>query len=66
LNEKLSFVLQVVEQWVGNSGLGRLDEDERGVSEKLFWDGLVVNNGQKKTDMVTVGRYGGDDAARSR
>ena len=67
LHEKLDFVLQVVEQWEQNGGLGRLDGDEDGyrmAGEKLEWVGLAVRDGAKKVDRVTVGRYGGDDAVR--
>ncbi|KAI7209792.1 Pkinase-domain-containing protein [Hortaea werneckii] len=68
LQEKLDFVLQVVEQWERNEGLGRLDGDEDGYrmagGEKLEWMGLAVRDGAKKVDRVTVGRYGGDDAVR--
>lgn len=59
LAEKLAFVQDVVAQWVANSGLGRLDEDVDG--EKLYWEGLTVRDSLKKTDRVTVGRYGGDE-----
>jgi hypothetical protein len=62
LAEKLGFVLQVVENWVRNRGLGRLDEDEDVESEgKLYWEGLMVKDGgARKMDRVTVGRFGGD------
>ena len=68
MQEKLDFVLQVVEQWERNEGLGRLDGDQDGYrmaeGEKLEWMGLAVRDGAKKVDRVTVGRYGGDDAVR--
>lgn len=57
--EKLKFVLEVVSQWIGNGGLGKLDEDNG--SEKLYWEGLCVKDGARKVDRVTVGRYGGDE-----
>ena len=63
LSEKLTFVLSVVGQWIANRGLGRLDED--GVGEKLYWEGLMVKDGARKMDRVTVGRYGGDEPLRS-
>ena len=60
--EKLKFVLDIVGQWISNGGVGRLDEDEeRG--EKLYWEGLMVKDGARKVDRVTVGRYGGDGVA---
>ncbi|KAK4498716.1 hypothetical protein PRZ48_009226 [Zasmidium cellare] len=59
LSQKLEFVLDVVSQWVGNEGLGRLDEDEGG--EKLYWEGLTVRDQNvRKVERVTVGRFGGD------
>lgn len=64
LSEKLQFVHDVVQQWIGNAGLGRLDEDEDGKGargEKLYWEGLMVKDGARKMDRVTVGRYGGDE-----
>lgn len=61
LQQKLEFVLNVVSQWVGNSGLGRLDEDETECGEKLYWEGLSVKDGNvRKVERVTVGRFGGD------
>ena len=62
LPDKLRFVLQVVEQWIVNDGLGKLDE--AGVSEKLGWEGPAVRDGARKGDRVTVGRCGGDDSVR--
>ena len=65
IHEKLSFVLDVVKQWINNGGLGRLDEDNDrkrdGPVEKLYWEGLMVRDGARKLDRVTVGRYGGDE-----
>lgn len=58
--EKLQFVLDVVEQWERNRGLGRLDADA-GSDCKLYWEGLCVKDGARKVDRVTVGRYGGDE-----
>lgn len=65
LPQKLAFVLRVVEQWISNAGLGRLDADEgaEAIGEKLYWEGLTVKDGARKVDRVTVGRYGGDDVA---
>jgi len=64
LADKLAFVLRIVEQWIANAGLGKLDEDvdevERGTRGKLYWEGLMVKDGSRKVDRVTVGRYGGD------
>jgi len=60
--DKLAFILQVVEQWIGNAGLGRLDEAGSGEG-KLYWEGLMVKDGARKVDRVTVGRYGGDDVS---
>ena len=56
---KLAFIQDVVSQWIGNKGLGRLDEDEGGT--KLSWQGLTVKENKTKVDRVTVGRYGGDE-----
>lgn len=54
-------MLDVVSQWVGNSGLGRLDEDEGDGGEKMYWGGLSVKDGNvRKVERVTVGRFGGD------
>ena len=64
LVEKLGFVRDVVGQWVRNGGLGRLDEDESGKGERLYWEGLCVRDGAKKMDRVTVGRLGGDEVGR--
>ena len=62
LQEKLAFVLDVVRQWIGNGGLGRLDEDFGG--ERLYWEGLCVKESGRgaKMERVTVGRFGGDDS----
>ena len=62
LQEKLEFVLSVVEQWISNDGLGRLDEGSNG--EKLYWEGLMAKGVARKVDRVTVGRYGGDEVVR--
>lgn len=63
MTEKLGFILQVVGQWIAHGGLGHLDEDtDQG--EKLYWEGLMVKDGARKVDRVTVGRYGGDEAGR--
>ncbi|KAF2717429.1 kinase-like protein [Polychaeton citri CBS 116435] len=61
LGEKLSFVLQVVEQWIDHRGLGKVDEDERR-GERLCWEGMSVKDNARKVDRVTVGRFGGDEA----
>jgi hypothetical protein len=64
--EKLKFVRDIVGQWISNGGIGRLDGDEdcRGEKgEKLYWEGLMVKDGARKVDRVTVGRYGGDGVA---
>ena len=67
MGEKLSFVLRVVEQWVGNGGLGRLDEDDGAMAtgKGLLWEGIGVREGAKKSDRITVGRHGGDEAGKS-
>lgn len=66
--EKLGFVRDLVQQWISNGGLGRVDEDtesgDGSRGEKLYWEGLTVKDGQRKMDRVTVGRYGGDEVAR--
>ena len=63
--EKLKFVLDVVSQWIDNGGMGRVDEDGdclgEGRGEKLYWEGLMVKDGARKFDRITVGRYGGDE-----
>ncbi|KAF2766899.1 Pkinase-domain-containing protein [Teratosphaeria nubilosa] len=73
VGEKMAFVLKVVQQWVRNGGLGRLDGDEdcagfEGTRENLEWEGVVVREGAggvgKKVDRVTVGRCGGDEVVR--
>lgn len=58
LARKLQFVAEVVGQWIGNEGLGRLDWERGG--EKLYWEGMMVKDQARKTDRVTVGRLGGD------
>lgn len=66
VKSKLDFVLQVVQQYITNEGLGRLDEDAgvgSGVDD-LCWNGLTVKDGSKKVDRVTVGRFGGDEGIR--
>ncbi|QIW95414.1 hypothetical protein AMS68_000932 [Peltaster fructicola] len=60
--EKLEFVLEAVAQWIDNGGLGCMDEHEGG--NKLSWEGLMVKEGVKKMDRVTVGRTGGDLAPK--
>lgn len=71
---KLAFVRDVVSQWVGNGGLGRLDGDAdvvgfagasgggRGEKKggKLYWEGMMVKDQARKIERVTVGRLGGD------
>ena len=67
LAEKLTFVLSVIENWIGNGGLGRLSENEDGEADggkSLEWEGLMVKDVARKGDRVTVGRYGGDEAAK--
>ena len=60
LAEKLAFILEVVKQWIIHDGMGRSDEDEHGRDGKLYWEGLMVKDGARKIDRVTVGRCGGD------
>lgn len=62
LVEKLGLIVEIVGQWIDNGGLGRMDEDEGG--RRLSWDGLMVQNGQRRSDRVTVGRHGGDISNR--
>lgn len=65
MSDKLSFILSVVDQWISNGGLGRLDDDRGdGCGEKLYWEGLMVKDGARKLDRVTVGRYGGDEGPK--
>lgn len=62
LQEKLNFLQQVVGQWAGNEGLGKLDEDFVEGSEKLVWRGMAVRDqNARKVERVTVGRRGGDE-----
>lgn len=56
--QKLEFLLMVLDQWLEGGGLGR---SLSGSSEPLQWDGLWVKDHAKKVDWVTVGRYGGDE-----
>lgn len=60
LAEKLELIVEVVSQWIDNGGLGRMDEDDGG--ERLSWEGLTVQDGQRRADRMTVGRHGGDRA----
>lgn len=55
--EKLSFLLQVLDQWVGGGGLGCAQDTD----DRLQWEGLWVKDHSKKVDWVTVGRHGGDE-----
>lgn len=55
--EKLEFLLQVMDQWLEGGGLGRAPEG----SDKLQWNGLWVKDHAKKVDWITVGRSGGDE-----
>lgn len=62
VKEKLDFVLRVVNQWIANGGMGRLNDDEgEGRGRELSWDGLGAKAAAKH-GVVTVGRYGGDIA----
>jgi len=54
--QKLEFLVHVLEQWIGGGGLGCAEVDE-----KLQWHGLWVKEHARKMDWVTVGRLGGDD-----
>lgn len=56
VEQKLAFVLDVLDQWIKGGGLGRTATDER-----LQWQGLWVNDHVRKIDWNTVGRLGGDD-----
>ena len=58
LPAKLGWVAEVVGQWVGNGGMGKMDEDRGG--EKIYWEGMTVKD-CRKSDRATVGRYGGDE-----
>lgn len=54
--EKLQFLLQIVNQWIGGGGLGCAQPSD----EQLHWTGLWVKDHSKKVDWITVGRRGGD------
>lgn len=56
VEEKLVFLLQILDQWIEGGGLGCARFDE-----KLQWQGLWVQEHARKIDWVTVGRLGGDD-----
>ena len=56
--QKVEFLLHVLEAWVKGGGLGCGGADER-----LRWEGLWVKEHARKMDWVTVGRLGGDDVA---
>ncbi|KAF2151122.1 kinase-like protein [Myriangium duriaei CBS 260.36] len=56
LEEKLLFVVQVLDQWTQAGGVGCSKEGDA----RLRWDGLWVKDHAKKVDWITVGRYGGD------
>jgi hypothetical protein len=61
VKEKLGYLLDVVDQWIGNGGLGQLDEvDEISRAKLLLWEGLGMDKQSRKVDCVSVGRYGGD------
>lgn len=56
MEEKLAFLLSVVNQWIEGRGLGCAGSDE-----KLQWHGPWVKEHARKIDWITVGRRGGDD-----
>ncbi|KAJ9624937.1 Cell cycle serine/threonine-protein kinase cdc5/MSD2 [Taxawa tesnikishii (nom. ined.)] len=56
--EKLQFLQQILEQWLGGGGVGCQGD----VEHRLQWNGLWVNEHARKIDWITVGRYGGDEA----
>lgn len=55
--QKLEFLLQVLDQWLEGRGLGCAGPG----SERLQWNGLWAKDHAKKVDWVTVGRSGGDE-----
>lgn len=55
--DKLRFLLEVLNQWIGGGGLGC----SRPSDEQLQWNGLWVKDHSKKVDWITVGRRGGDN-----
>lgn len=55
--EKLEFLLQVLDQWLDGQGLGCAGSG----NERLQWTGLWAKDHAKKVDWVTVGRFGGDE-----
>lgn len=56
LEEKLEFLVRVVDQWTTAGGIGCSQSGD----EQLRWDGLWVKDHAKKVDWITVGRFGGD------
>jgi len=53
VEQKLEFLLRVLEQWISGGGLGRGDA-------RVQWEGPSVKEQARKSDWVTVGRTGGD------
>ncbi|PSK60803.1 hypothetical protein B9Z65_953 [Elsinoe australis] len=54
LEEKLEFLVRVVDQWTTAGGIGCSQSGD----EQLRWDGLWVKDHAKKVDWITVGRFG--------
>lgn len=55
VEQKMRMVKEIVEQWIAGGGLGCGQCDDR-----FQWQGPSVSDHSKKSDWVTVGRYGGD------
>ncbi len=55
LDDKLKFIIRLMDQWVAAGGLGCLLSD----AQNLQWEGPQLSGG-KKLEWVTVGRFGGD------
>jgi myosin-1 len=61
--QKLEFLLSVMEQWVEGGGLGCIrGRTGTGEFDRLQWQGLWVKEHARKMDWVTVGKLGGDEA----
>jgi len=55
IEEKLEFLGQLLDQWIGGGGLGCA----RTTDSRLQWEGLWARD-SVKSEWTTVGRHGGD------
>lgn len=62
LEDKLHYILGIVDQWIAKDGLGKMDD---GAAATSAWQGLAVavpeGGKQQMHHRITVGRHGGDE-----